>query len=201
MAGVLLQCAGRVDEFSSLRPLRFSAELARVTQLVMNIVGLCVYFSTLRTGLSGASLRQVLQASDEVLLRRGSPCRGRLSQHDIDLVTSKSLDCPIGPRRRSSELRGAYALLSVMPLIDMLLEIGRRCGERDPALVAVAPLDRLEWLLGAIRPAARGSACPTAGTSMATHGSASWPALTPSGSRSRLPRAFSRVGGKGGGRA
>lgn len=165
MAGALLHVAGRSEESEDYTKVLFSSDLSRVIQTLWKFVGLCSRLSGTRNGVSGQSLRRVLQASDEVAQRPGGQGKGRLGQHEIDFVTSRGRD------RLHQRAHPASAKMAVFQLFDMMLEVSRRCCEKDPALADRSPLDKLEWLLEAIQPP------PGAG---AGEGSApSFPALVP----------------------
>jgi hypothetical protein len=154
MVGVLRKLLGREEEVEGFIKVSFSPESERVIRSMWGFVDLCGKLHGMRTGVSGASLRKVLQASEEITQRSTSTQgKGRLGQHVIDYLTSDnsrwshSLHQPKHP---------CSATMALFPLFDMLLEVGRRCCEKDAELAGSAPIARFEWLMEAIKSASAG---------------------------------------------
>lgn len=125
-------------------PVDLGAEAFRVMRVLHQCVGLA---DRLRGaipkggGFGGSALRRILQGSAEVAPRGGG---GRLSMHDLDLITSRHRSvCQRPPGRQH------YADLSILDMISLLLAITNKCCERSEESSKPA-LDKLEWLLLAI---------------------------------------------------
>lgn len=156
MAGVLRKLFGREEEIEGFIKVSFSPEHARVIHSMWGFVDLCGRLHGMRTGVSGASLRKALQASEEITQRStSSQGKGRLGQHVIDYLTS---DNSRWSHALHQPKHPCSATMALFPLFDMLLEVSRRCCEKDPVLADSPPIDKFEWLIEAIKSSSAGDA-------------------------------------------
>jgi len=167
MAGALLHLVGRGEECEAFTRIDFPPELGRVLQTLWKFVGLCQRLNGIRTGVSGASLRRVLQASEDVVQRPGGQGKGKIGQHEIDFITSRE------QHRLHQRPHPASAKMALFPLFDMMVEVSRRCCDKDPALASGSALEKLDWLFEAIQPPPDGTSpsCPTVPGASASRGS------------------------------
>lgn len=162
MAGVLQRlCGYEGDPDPPYTKVILTAEVNRVARALWGFVDLCNKLNSTRNGVSGAGLRKVLQTwqmrSNEPP-PPSDPCddsgpaapvqgKCRLGLHEIDFLTSE------GCRHRMIQREHpASAKMALFPLFDMMLEVSRRCCDKDPLLTGAAPIEKLEWLLEALRP-------------------------------------------------
>jgi hypothetical protein len=151
--GTLRIITGREVDSQFFIKVPFPLGLVRVTRALWDFVDLCGRLAVMRSGVSGGSLRKVLQASDEVTLRPDGHGKGRMCPHEIDFVTSEN-----GRHRFVQREHPCSAKIALFPLFDMLLEVSRRCCDKDPALADAAPIAKFEWLMQAIRAPPEGAA-------------------------------------------
>lgn len=144
MVGALQRLAGHDCHGDGYTKVDLAAGLVRVERAMWSFVDFCNQLHGTRNGVSGAGLRKALQATEDITSRNGGKCR--LGLHEIDFLTSE------GSRHRMVQREHpASAKMALLPLFDMMVEISRRCCDKDPALAGGSALDKLEWLLEALR--------------------------------------------------
>lgn len=155
MARVLRKVVGNESDIEGFIKVSFPPESARVVRSMWSFVDLCGRLNGMRTGVSGASLRKALQASEEITQRSTSTSqgKGRLGQHVIDYLTS---DNSRWSHALHQPKHPCSATMALFPVFDMLLEVSRRCCEKDPALAECSPIEKFEWLMEAIKSASTG---------------------------------------------